>query len=153
MSSLNQVSLIGRLGKDPEIRHTQGGKAIANFSLATSETWRDKSGEKQERTEWHNIVVFNEGLAGVVEKYLTKGSQCFVQGQLRTRKWEDKEGATRYTTEVVLDAFNGTLRLLGGKPEGSPEKGEAKQTTSQKATAKPKATAREEEILDDEVPF
>ena len=149
MSSLNQVSLIGRLGKDPEIRHTQGGKAIANFSLATSETWRNKDGEKQERTEWHNIVVFNEGLAGVVEKYLHKGGQVYVQGQLRTRKWEDKEGATRYTTEVVLDGFNGTLVLLGGKPEGAA----AGATEKPKAVAKPKAQPKDEELLDDEVPF
>lgn len=150
MSSLNQVSLIGRLGKDPEIRHTQGGKPIANFSLATSETWKDKSGEKQERTEWHNIVVFNEGLSGVVERYLVKGSQVFVQGQLRTRKWEDKDGATRYTTEVVLDAFNGVLRMLGGKPEGSSEKAEPKAAPKSKAKPQPEP---DEALLDDEVPF
>lgn len=145
MSSLNQVSLIGRLGKDPEIRHTQGGKPIANFTLATSETWKDKSGEKQEKTEWHTIVVFNEGLCGVVERFLKKGSQVFVQGQLRTRKWE-KDGVDRYTTEVVLDTFNGTLRMLGGKPEG----GEGEKP---KAQAKPKAEPKEEELLDDDVPF
>jgi single-strand DNA-binding protein len=147
MSSLNQVSLIGRLGKDPEVRHTQGGKPIANFSVATSETWKDKSGEKQERTEWHNVVVFNEGLANVVEKYLHKGSQVYVQGQIRTRKWEDKDGATRYTTEVVLDAFNGVLRMLGGKPEGGASESEPK------PQAKAKPAVRAEELLDDEVPF
>lgn len=146
MSSLNQVSLIGRLGKDPEVRHTQGGKPIANFSLATSEAWKDKSGEKQERTEWHNIVIFNEGLASVVERYLHKGSQVYVQGQLRTRKWEDKDGATRYTTEVVLDAFNGVLRMLGSKSE----EGGAKPAAE--AKAKPKAQPVHED-LEDEVPF
>lgn len=151
--SFNQVTLIGRLGKDPEIRHTQGGKAIANFSLATSETWRNKDGEKQEKTEWHTVVVFNEGLAGVVERFLVKGSQVMVQGQLRTRKWVDKEGNDRYSTEVVLDTFNGVIRLLGGKPEGSGEKAEAKQTTSQKAQAQRSKPKQEEEYLDDEVPF
>jgi len=148
MSSLNQVSLIGRLGKDPEVRHTQGGKPIANFSVATSETWKDKSGEKQERTEWHNVVVFNEGLANVVEKYLHKGSQVYVQGQIRTRKWEDKDGATRYTTEVVLDAFNGVLRMLGGKPEGGASEGEPKPQAKAKPQPEP-----DEALLDDEVPF
>lgn len=144
---LNKVQVIGRLGKDPEIRHTQAGKAIASFSIASSETWRDKQGEKQERTEWFNVVVFNEGLTGVIEKYVHKGDLLYVEGSLRTRSYE-KDGATKYITEVVLDTFNGSIKMLGGgKKDG--EKTEPKAETK----AKPKATAREEELLDDEVPF
>lgn len=146
---LNKVQVIGRLGKDPEIRHTQAGKAIASFSLASSETWKDKSGEKQERTEWFNVVCFNEGLTGVIEKYVHKGDLLYIEGALRTRSYE-KDGATKYVTEVVLDTFNGTLKMLGGtKKDG--EKSEAKAEPKAKAKAKPEP--REEELLDDEVPF
>lgn len=146
---LNKVQVIGRLGKDPEIRHTQAGKAIASFSLASSETWKDKSGEKQERTEWFNVVCFNEGLTGVIEKYVHKGDLLYIEGALRTRSYE-KDGATKYVTEVVLDTFNGTLKMLGGSKKDG-EKSEAKAETKAKAKAKPEP--REEELLDDEVPF
>ena len=120
MSSVNKVILIGRLGRDPEIRHSDTGKRIGNFSLATSEKWTDKSGERQERTEWHRVVIFNDHLCGIVEKYLTKGSQVYVEGSLQTRTWKD-HAIERNITEVVLGNFNGTLTMLGGRNEGSPQ--------------------------------
>ena len=111
--ALNQVQLIGNLGADPEIRFTQAGKKVANFSLATNVSWRDKqSGEKREHTEWHRIVVFNEGLADVVERFVRKGSKLFIQGALRTRKWQGQDGKDNWTTEVVLQGFNSRLDML-----------------------------------------
>jgi single-strand DNA-binding protein len=116
MASLNKVLLIGNLGKDPEVRHTQDGKPIVNLTLATSESWRDKSsGERKEKTEWHRVVIFNEGLAKVAEQYLKKGSTVYLEGQLQTRKWTDKDGAEKYSTEIVLQQYRGELVLLGGK--------------------------------------
>ena len=113
MSSVNKVILVGNLGADPEIRRTQDGRSIANFNVATSESWRDKSsGERREKTEWHRIVIFNEGLAKIAEQYLKKGSKVYVEGQLQTRKWTDKDGAERYSTEVVLQGFNSSLTML-----------------------------------------
>jgi single-strand DNA-binding protein len=122
--SINKVILVGNLGKDPEIRRTQDGRPIANLRVATTESWRDKtSGEKRERTEWHNVVIFSEGLCRVVEQYLKKGSKVYLEGQLQTRKWQGQDGQDRYTTEVVLQNFNGTLVLLdrpsGGAGAGS----------------------------------
>ena len=119
MSSLNKVTLIGRVGKDPEIKTSKAGKKLASFSLATSESWKDKQGQKQEKTEWHNIVIYNEGIAGVIEKYVHKGSQIYIEGALQTRKWQDKDGKDRYTTEVVLQGFNGQLILLDGKAKSN----------------------------------
>lgn len=117
--SVNKVILIGNLGRDPEIRFTQSGSKIANFSIATSESWKDKqSGEKREKTEWHRIVVFSEGLAGIAERFLKKGSKVYIEGSLQTRKWTDNAGAEKYTTEVVLQGFNGTLTMLDGRGEG-----------------------------------
>ena len=117
--SLNQVQLIGHVGKDPEVRSTQSGDKIANFSMATSESWTDRaSGERKERTEWHRIVVWNEHLVKVVEQWVKKGTLLFVQGKLNTRKWTDQAGVERYTTEISLDRFGGTLTMLGGKPDG-----------------------------------
>jgi single-strand DNA-binding protein len=117
--SVNKVILVGNLGKDPEVRHTQDGKPIVNLSIATSETWRDKgSGERKEKTEWHRVVIFNEALAKVAEQYLKKGSTVYIEGQLQTRKWTDKDGAEKYSTEVVLQNFRGELTMLGGKPGG-----------------------------------
>lgn len=114
--SLNRVSLIGHLGADPEVRRTQDGKPIVNLSIATSESWRDRnSGERKEVTEWHRVVIFNEGLAVVAEKYLHKGSKVYLEGQLKTRKWKDQGGTEKFTTEVVLQNFNGTLVMLDGK--------------------------------------
>lgn len=111
--SVNKVILVGNLGKDPEIRSTQAGQKIANFTLATSETWNDRaSGERKERTEWHRVVVFNERIADVVERFLRKGRKVYVEGSLQTRKWTDQSGQERYTTEVVIDRFRGELTLL-----------------------------------------
>lgn len=115
--SLNKVMLIGNVGKDPEIRRTQDGRPIANLSIATSESWRDKqTGEKKEKTEWHRVVIFNENLCKVVEQYVKKGSKLFVEGALQTRKWQDQAGVERYSTEVVLQGFNGSLTMLDGRP-------------------------------------
>ncbi len=113
--SVNKVILVGNLGRDPEIRSTQDGMRIANLAIATSETWRDKmSGERKERTEWHRVVIFNERLSEVAEKYLSKGSKVYVEGALQTRKWTDNSGQERYTTEVVLQRFRGELTMLDG---------------------------------------
>jgi len=117
--SVNKVILVGNIGRDPEIRSTQDGMRIANLSLATSETWRDRaSGERKEKTEWHRVAVFNERLVDVIEKYVKKGAKLYIEGQLQTRKWTDKEGQERYTTEVVLGRFNGQLTMLDGRSGG-----------------------------------
>ena len=122
--SLNKVMLIGNLGRDPEIRRTQDGRAIANFSIATSETWKDRNtGERREKTEWHRVVCFSEGLNRVIEQYVKKGTKVFVEGQLQTRKWTDQSGVEKYTTEVVLQGFNGTLTLLDSRGGGGGEGG------------------------------
>lgn len=140
MSSLNKVQLIGNLGNDPDILNE--GK-IAKFSLATSESWKDKaSGERKTKTEWHNIVVFNEGLVGVVQQYVKKGSKVYVEGQLQTRKWEDKDGVTKYTTEIVLQNFNGTLTMLG--------ENNSSQASSTSSNAPSTNTSTE---IDDDIPF
>jgi single-strand DNA-binding protein len=111
--SLNKVMLIGNLGKDPEVRSFQNGGKVCNFSLATSESWKDKnSGERREKTDWHNVAIFNENLVRIAEQYLKKGSKVYIEGSLQTRKWQDQSGADKYTTEVVLQNFNGTLVLL-----------------------------------------
>lgn len=117
--SVNKVILVGNLGQDPEIRRTQDGRPIANFSVATSERWRDRnSGEQREKTEWHRVVCFNEGLCKVIENYLRKGSKVYIEGQLQTRKWQDKDGNDRWTTEVVLQGFNSNLTMLDGRGDG-----------------------------------
>ena len=114
--SVNKVILIGNLGADPEVRHTQDGRPIVNLRVATSESWRDKnSGERREKTEWHRVVIFSEGLARIAEQYLKKGSKVYLEGALQTRKWEDKSGQERYSTEVVLQGFNSTLTMLDGR--------------------------------------
>ncbi|MBJ3775120.1 single-stranded DNA-binding protein [Acuticoccus mangrovi] len=116
--SVNKVILIGNLGADPEIRRTQDGRPIANLRIATSDTWRDRnSGERRERTEWHRVVVFSEGLCRVIEQYLKKGSKVYIEGALQTREWEDQQGQKRYTTEVVIQNFGGTLQMLDGRNE------------------------------------
>jgi len=117
--SLNKVMLIGRLGADPEIRDTKTGGRFATFSLATSERWKDKSGDQQERTEWNRVVVFQEGLIPIIEQYVTKGSNVFIEGKLQTRKYEDKDGVEKYTTEVVLQGFNSTFTMLDSKSSES----------------------------------
>ncbi|MDA9494088.1 single-stranded DNA-binding protein [Bradyrhizobium sp. CCBAU 11361] len=117
--SVNKVILVGNLGKDPEIRRTQDGRPIANLSVATSETWRDKnSGERKEKTEWHRVVIFNEGLCKVAEQYLKKGAKVYIEGALQTRKWTDQSGVEKYSTEVVLQGFNSTLTMLDGRGGG-----------------------------------
>ncbi len=117
--SVNKVILVGNLGKDPEIRRTQDGRPIANLSIATSETWRDKAtGERKEKTEWHRVVIFNEGLCKVAEQYLKKGAKVYIEGALQTRKWTDQSGAEKYSTEVVLQGFNSTLTMLDGRGGG-----------------------------------
>ncbi len=117
--SVNKVILIGNLGADPEIRSFQNGGRVCNLRIATSESWKDKNtGERQERTEWHSVAIFSEGLINVAERYLRKGSKVYVEGQLRTRKWQDQSGNDRYSTEVVLQGFNGTLTMLDGASGG-----------------------------------
>src|SRR5271170_5529349 len=121
--SVNKVTLVGNLGKDPDVRRTNSGDAVVNLSVATSETWRDKaSGERKERTEWHRVVIFSEGLCKVAEQYLKKGARVYLEGQLQTRKWQDQGGQDRYSTEVVLQGFNAQLVMLdraGGGSGGS----------------------------------
>lgn len=124
--SVNKVILVGNLGADPEIRRTQDGRPIANLSIATSESWRDKNtGERREKTEWHRVVVFNEGLCKVIESYVKKGSKVYLEGQLQTRKWQDQNGQDRYSTEVVLQGFNGTLTMLDSRSEGGQGAGQS----------------------------
>ena len=117
--SLNKVMLIGNLGRDPEVRSFQNGGKVCNLRIATSETWRDKnSGERREKTEWHSVAIFQEGLVRVAEQYLKKGSKVFIEGQLQTRKWQDQSGQDRYSTEVVLQGYGGNLTMLDGRGEG-----------------------------------
>ena len=114
--SVNKVILVGNLGRDPEVRHTQDGKPIVNLSIATSESWRDRNtGERKEKTEWHRVVIFSEGLAKVAEQYLKKGSTVYIEGQLQTRKYTDKDGVEKYSTEIVLQGFNSVLTMIGGR--------------------------------------
>ena len=147
--SVNKVILIGNLGADPEIRRTQDGRAIANLRLATSESWRDKSsGERKEKTEWHRVVIFSEGLCKIAETYLKKGSKVYVEGALQTRKWTDKDGAEKYSTEIVLQAFGGVLTMLDGpKSDAAPEKADH-QNERPAARVMPKRAD-----MDDEIPF
>ena len=124
--SVNKVILVGNVGKDPEVRNTQDGTKIVSFSLATSERWNDRaSGERKEKTEWHRVVVFNDNIGGVVEKYVRKGSSVYVEGQLQTRKWTDQSGVEKYSTEVVIGRFKGELTLLGGRGEAGGEMGDS----------------------------
>ena len=144
--SLNKVLLIGRLGADPEIKQMVNGKSVARLSLATSQSWKDKnSGEKKEKTEWHRIVVFNEGLVNVVQQYLKKGAQIYVEGQLSTRKWKDEQsGQDKYSTEIVIQGYNSSLTMLGGK---SP----TDLVTNNKKTSE--NTTQDVSELDDDIPF
>jgi len=158
--SVNKVILVGNLGADPEVKRTQSGQPVANLRIATTETWRDKnSGERKEKTEWHRVTIFNEGLCKVAEQYLRKGSKVYIEGQLQTRKWQDQSGADRYSTEIVLQGFGGVLTMLDS-PEGN--------GTSQRqpvAAGNAYAAAREggyqkaeqnsygDAVFDDEIPF
>lgn len=174
--SLNKVQLIGNLGRDPEMRQTQDGRKIATFSIATTESWKDKmTGERRDKTEWHRVVIFNERIADVVEKYLRKGAKIYLEGQLQTRKWTDQQGIEKYTTEVVLSQFRGELTMLSGRndntdsgasafpaadtgmdafgpatPSSAPAMGGAATAV---ASSAPAAMPQGEPELDDEVPF
>lgn len=158
-ASLNKVLLIGNLGADPEVRRMQDGKAVVNLRIATSESWRDKSsGERREKTEWHKVVIFNENLAKVAENYLKKGSKVYLEGQIQTRKYTDKDNIERYSTEIVLQNFNGTLVMLDGRSGGSgdapggDEFGSGSPMRSASGGARPQQSFARGE-LDDEVPF
>ena len=145
--SINKVILLGRLGADPEIRMSQDGKKIAKFSLATSESWKDKqSGEKKEKTEWHRVVVFNEGLVNVVQQYLKKGAQVYVEGQLSTRKWKDEQsGQDKYSTEILIQGYNSSLTMLGGGNQNSIPSQDNKQNFDDNSIA--------QNDMDDDIPF
>jgi single-strand DNA-binding protein len=144
--SVNKVILVGNLGKDPEVRRMTSGEPVVNLSIATSESWRDKaSGERKEKTEWHRVVIFNKNLAEVAETYLRKGSKVYVEGQLQTRKWTDKDGAEKYSTEVVLQNFRGELTMLDGRG------GEGGGGGGRGAAESPASFQRDE--MDDEIPF
>jgi single-strand DNA-binding protein len=146
--SVNKVILVGNLGKDPDVRRTNAGDPVINLSVATSETWRDKNtGERKEKTEWHRVVIFNENLGKVAEQYLRKGAKVYLEGQLQTRKFTDKDGAERYTTEVVLSRFRGELVMLDSR---SSESGGAPARVS--GPAEPPASFERNE-MDDEIPF
>ena len=146
--SVNKVILVGNLGKDPEVRRMTSGDPVVNLSVATSESWRDKaSGEKKEKTEWHRVVIFNKNLADVAEKYLRKGAKVYLEGSLQTRKWTDKDGAEKYSTEVVLQNFNGTLVMLDSRGGGG---GDSSPRVSGAGEA-PASFQRDE--MDDEIPF
>jgi len=148
--SVNKVILIGNLGRDPEVRHTQDGLPVVNMSVATSENWRDKNtGERRERTEWHRVVIFNERLGEVAQKYLHKGSKVYLEGQLQTRKWQDQSGVDKYTTEVVLGRFRGELTMLDSRGGG----GEFAEAGAGAGDAAPSQAAASGGDLDDEIPF
>lgn len=158
--TINKVILIGNLGKDPEIRSTQNGKEMASFSIATSESWVDKfSGTRSEKTEWHNIVVFSEGLVKIVKDFACKGSKIYIEGSLRTRKWTDQNGSERYTTEVVLQNFSNTLTLLDSRnsaPNSTNEYSvnEYKQSEYKRnEESKHESDDVKDELIDDEIPF
>ncbi len=159
--SVNKVILIGNLGRDPEVRSFQNGGKVCNLRIATSETWRDKAtGERKERTEWHSVAIFNEPLAKIAEQYLKKGSKVYIEGQLETRKWQDQSGADRYSTEVVLRPFNGSLTLLDGRGEGggggqddSYGGGYSDDRGSRSSSPQPAMAGGGRSDLDDDIPF
>jgi len=158
--SVNKVILIGNLGADPEIRRTSDGRPVANLRVATNESWKDKAtGERRERVEWHRVVIFNEGLCKIVEQYLKKGAKVYLEGQLQTRKWQDKEGQDRYSTEVVLQGFNSQLTMLdsrGGSGGGEALEdagGEFGSTGPMGRERKPAIAAAKRGDMDDEIPF
>ena len=150
--SLNKVLLIGRLGADPEIKQMVNGKSVARLSLATSQSWKDKStGEKKEKTEWHRIVVFNEGLVNVVKQYLKKGAQIYVEGQLSTRKWKDEQsGQDKYTTEILIQGYNSSLTMLGGSSGGIQNDNTSKTISK---NSDDKSQVQKNDLDDDEIPF
>ncbi len=148
--SLNKVQLIGRLGADPEVKQMVNGKNVARLSIATSQSWKDRnSGEKKEKTEWHRIVVFNEGLVNVVQQYLKKGAQVYIEGQLSTRKWKDEQsGQDKYSTEIILQGYNSTLTMLGGSNTNN-----ISSSSSGKNNDFDQTNTQNNSDLDDEIPF
>ncbi|MEC7745192.1 MAG: single-stranded DNA-binding protein [Pseudomonadota bacterium] len=154
--SVNKVILLGNLGRDPEIRSMQSGKKMASFSIATSKRWKDRSTQEQkENTSWHNIVVFNEGLVDVIEKYIKKGSKIYVEGELSTRKYQDKDGNDKYTTEVVLQGYNSTLTMLDSRNSGSASIEEAPNSSSLDSKLEDTLDSQvsDSQDLDDDIPF
>ncbi len=142
--SVNKVILIGNLGRDPEVRTMQNGNKLCNLSVATSDSWKDKqTGERRERTEWHRVVIFDDRLVDVAEKYLTKGAKVYLEGELQTRKWTDQSGVEKYTTEIILQRFRGRLEMLGDKPE--------REARDPQAPTGAEQTAADD--MDDEIPF
>lgn len=153
--SVNKVILLGNLTRDPETRHTQDGRKIVNMSLATNETWKDKAtGEKKDRAEFHRVVIFNEGLAEIAEKFLAKGRQVYLEGQLQTRKWTEQSGQERYTTEVVLQAYRGQIVLLGGSG-GAGDQHDGYKNRREREPSEQREDNRKDNFddLDDEIPF
>jgi len=151
MASVNKVILVGNLGRDPETRYTTGGDAVTNIRVATTDTWKDKNGEKQERTEWHTVVFFGRQ-AEIAGEYLKKGRQVYIEGRLQTRKWQDKDGQDRYTTEIVADR----MQMLGSREGGgasAPEMAERHAAAEPRAAAKPGAAKKNVDDLDDDIPF
>ena len=159
--SVNKVILVGNLGRDPEVRNTQGGSKIVNITLATSETWNDRAtGEKRERAEWHRVAIFNENIAKIAERFLRKGSKIYIEGELRTRKWTDQSGVEKYTTEVTLTQYRGNLVMLGGNDQS--QQSQAAQSTNQNNNQRYQSGSSMSDAtgygygnqqLDDEVPF
>jgi single-strand DNA-binding protein len=158
--SVNKVILVGNLGADPEVRRTQDGRPIVNLRIATSDTWRDKNtGERKEKTEWHRVVIFSEGLAKVAEQYLKKGAKVYIEGALQTRKWQDKDGQDRYSTEIVLQGFNSNLTMLdgrgGGASSGAMDSGDDYGSSAPSSSRRPAMAAPggKHDDMDDEIPF
>ena len=149
--SLNKVMLIGNLGNDPEVRSTQDGRSLCTFSVATTESWKDKnSGERRDKTEWHRVVIFNEGLVNIVQQYLKKGANVYLEGQLSTRKWRDEKlGQDKYSTEVVLQGFNSSLTMLGGNNQSM----KSSENNQDKSSLPNDQISQENSDLDDEIPF
>ncbi len=153
--SVNKVILVGNLGKDPEIRSTQDGKEIANLAIATSESWKDKNtGERKEKTEWHRVVIFNDNLVNVVKNYVKKGAKLYIEGALQTRKWTNKDGVEQYSTEIVLQGYNGSLTMLDGKKDGaSSSNSDSGYSGGYSQPAAAPAARPAPQMMDDEIPF
>ena len=147
--SVNKVILVGNLGADPEVRHSQDNNKVVTFSIATSENWKDKNGERKDRTEWHRVVIFSPGLADIAEKYLKRGAKVYIEGQLRTRKWQDGNGNDKYTTEIVLSSYNGYMIMLD-KTNGSNSTQEQDSSNNTDEPSWDNSTSTE---IDDEIPF
>lgn len=156
--SVNKAIIVGNVGKDPEIRRTQDGRPIANLSLATSESWKDKhTGERKEKTEWHRVVVFNENLCKIIEQYVHKGDKLYIEGALQTRKWTDQSGAEKYSTEIVLQGYNGVMTILAsaGGSQSRDDRDDDRQSSIRRSDHQAPARSREpvRDLLDDEIPF